>query len=56
MEHHRKKPICPCEDSNLRRRSQSTDMLCSRPSCIPKKQGSSPHVARCFFFNVVPYD
>ena len=37
MEHHWKKTIWPRGDSNLRRRSQSTDMLCSRPSCIPKK-------------------
>ena len=39
-----KKNIWPRVDSNLRRRSQSTDMLCSKPSCIPKNGCIRPRV------------
>ena len=51
-----KNNIWPRGDSNLRRRSQSTDMLCSRPSCLLTETGDaglSPQVASWVFFNDV---
>ena len=44
-----KKTIWARGDSNLRRRSQSTDMLCCRPSCIPEKYASSPELSNTVF-------
>ena len=50
MEHHRKKNTWPRGDSNLRRRSQSTDMLCFRPSNISKKGCIKPRTKEhCLF-------
>ena len=46
MEHHWKKNIWQRGDSNLRRWSQSTDMLCSRPSCIPKNRVLVPKFSK----------
>ena len=45
-----KKNIRPRGDSNLRRRSQSTDMLCSPPTGIPKTGRIKPRVKQhCLF-------
>ena len=45
-----KKNILPRRDSHLRRRSQSTGMLSSIKSCIPKKRFIKPTIKQhCFF-------
>ena len=50
MEHHKqKKHFWPGGDSNLHCWSQSTNLLCSRPSCIPKKDASTPELSDTVF-------
>ena len=55
MEHHWKNISWPHGDLNPRRWCQSTDILATWPSHIPKKGVSIPHVAKRDFFNDVPW-
>ena len=56
MEHIIEKSSWPRDYSNLCCRSQSTDMLCSRPSNITKKDASSPELSNTVFSGVASHD